>query len=435
MFRAGRRLILGIILVSTASPDDLVPLRFDLDMNPIGINFPDMNVAPPPELVGWPAPDTGQPPLAVAKYGRRPYTNPAGRAWIARINGWVAEGSAAGLAQDGFLSLDRVENKAHSTLVAREFPGMRFLEPVYAPSGFRNVGSGLFLEGRVTFAVHSLGFGRGVLPSGMRSDEDFENILDVRRENSGVTQLSYRTLYLNNVLYCSPALRKDSSDDLTFLTPYCLHSAGASGTDSRLLKPIVWAAASIRPGLKTRILREGAYVPTLMYLFKRSITPEGIRDPEAHLPAYALPAEALAEDTAQSAFLDRLLNVAHEIDHVPAITRMKVVEHSTPRFHQYSVFGYVAALRRGEALELTVDLSKSWTDRRAIEGHHAQVLRGKAELDAVEGSASAYRLKVGWSSDKRVDVLFLANDGAPAYVSVRNIQLSESALFPARRAD
>ena len=426
---------MGVILVSTASPDELIPLQFDLDMNPIGAHFPDSRAAPPQKLVGWPASDTSQPPLADTKNARRPYANPAGRDWVARINGWVAEGSAAGLAQDTFLSLDRVDNKAHSTLFAPEFPGMRFLEPVYAPSGFRNVGSKLFLEGRVTFAVHSLGFGRGVLNDGMRSDEDFENIMDVRRGESGDTQLSYRALFLNNVLYCSPALLKDSLDDATFLTPYCLHSVGASGTDSRLLKPIVWAAAALHPDLKTRIFREGAYVPTLMYLFKRSITPEGIRDPEAHMPAYALPAEALAEDTVQSPFLDRLMNFAHDSDYIPAITRMKIVEHTTPRFHQDSVFGYVAALRRGEMLELTVDLSKSWTDRRAIEGYHAQILRGSAELDAVKGSASTYRLKVNWSSDKRVDVLFLANDGAPAYVSVRNIQLSETELFPARRMD
>ncbi|MEK7795401.1 MAG: hypothetical protein AAB353_12770, partial [Candidatus Hydrogenedentota bacterium] len=227
----------------------------------------------------------------------------------------------------------------------------------------------------------------------------------------------------------------DSLDDATFLTPYCLHSFGASGTDSRLLKPIVWAAAALRPDLKTRILREGAYVPTLMYLFKRSITPEGIRDPEAHMPAYLMLAEAFAEDTVQSPFLDRLLNFAHELDCIPAVTRMEIVEHATPRFHQDSVFGYVAALRRGEILELTVDLSKSWTDKRAIEGYHAQILRGSAELDVVEGSVSAYRLKVNWSSDKRVDVLFLADDGAPAYVSVRNIQLSETELFPALRTD
>lgn len=378
-----------------------------------------------------PPKDTPETPLAYDQWSG-PYRNDAGRRWVETINSWFRDGTAAGLWQDTFRSFDN----DHSSIHVAAYPQLRRMEPVdtFGPS-FANI-----IPRGVTFGVQSFGVdGLSVIDARSRSA--------VRRYYEGGTEITqlqslHTILYARNFCLVAPAVGSFGSggDRFTFLSPCYLHSTGRSGSDAILLKPIVFAAAALPPKVKTRVLRKGLYVPTLMYLFKSAIA-GGIKSPEAHLPAYTLPTEADDNYAGLTPFIDGLINSAHELKHIPPVCRiaMEPVYVRVTGTHSYggkaygekTPFGFVGALREGQEFHLEVDLRDSWVDEGfSLSEYYTAVLRGPGTIEKQNGEGSRLRIRVPWTvmdkdKDFRTDILLLVSDGtyfsAPAYISVRHI--------------
>lgn len=385
-------------------------------------------------LAAWPErknhPDAPE-PLSSRRWGGV-YKNSSGKNWVKRINEWHRDGKAAGLSQDTFRSFD----DGHSSIPLGLYPQMNSEQPIAAfGSLYENV-----FKPRVTMGVQSYGSeGRIVI------EDQSRRFLRAYYESGmpeGGFQRYYRMFYENNFLFVAPAVGsyKPDNDAFTFLSPFYLHSIGASGSDSRLLQPLVMASAALPPDLKTRILRSGLFVPTMMYLFKSAIA-GNIPAPEAHVPAYALPPETADDTDGPTPFLDTLLNAANGLTHIPPVCRMKfrriaVVndEDAAPdrdACYEENTYAFTGALRQGQAFLLDVDLRYSWTDKNLpIVKYHAAVLRGKGEITPLNEHGSVLRIRIPWSltdnrRNLRSDVALLVHDGAcysaPAYISVRHI--------------
>jgi hypothetical protein len=384
-------------------------------------------------LAAWPerpqAPAAG-PPLAYDRSS--PYKNASGERWVAKINEWYQDGKAAGLAQDTFRSFDR----GHSGIRLSSYPQM------HSESAVPSLGSAwenVFLP-RVTMGVQSYGSeGKSVIES--QSRRVMRAFYESRVAGPGF-QRFYRAFYENNFLFVAPAVGSFSADAdaFSFLSPFYLHSIGASGSDSRLLKPLVFASAALPPDLKTRMLRNGLFVPTLMYLFKSNIAGD-IKSPGAHVPAYTLPAEAADDFDGPTPFLDGLLNAAHGLTHVPPVCRLRIEsvtieaeeghDYGREAYHEQNTYAFTGALREGQTFVLKVDLRYSWTDGNLpIAAYYASVLRGKGTIECLNEEKSLLKITIPWAPtdkarDFRTDVLLLVHDGtcysAPAYLSVRHI--------------
>lgn len=385
-------------------------------------------------LAAWPGPlnaPTAQLPLAIGRWTGGPYANDAGRRWVEQINAWYSEGTAAGLHQDTFRSYDN----NHSSLGKNAFPQLRFEEPVAA---FNRLADTVFLP-RVTMGVQSYGIkGSSVIEAHSRAmlrryATPGSHVLPIQK--------AYKLFYEHNFLFIAPAVGtfKNGEDAFAFLSPFYVHSVGASGTDAKLLKPFVFASAALPPALKTRILRQGLYVPILHYLFKSHIAGD-LLSPDAHLPAYALPPEAADSDTS-SQFLDGMIYAAHRLTHIPPVCRIRTTKvtvdadeesrYDASAYFEDNTYAITAALRKGQTLILDIDLRFSWTDtHEAIASYHTAVLRGGADIAKLQPDGSQVRITIPWAitnnrTDLRTDILLLVHDGdyfsAPAYISVRHL--------------
>ncbi len=389
-------------------------------------------------LSEWP--DAAKSPsAALPLQGPGPYPNGLGREWVGRINKWYEEGTASGLTQDRFRSFDN----GHSGLRKNPFPQLKSEKPV--PTYFA-VCEDIFAP-RVTMGVQSYGAtphpqikiqGRSMIE--FNSQSVIRAAYSISKTESRRTRSFYRSFYENNFLFIAPAVGTftPERDSFTFLSPFYLHSIGASSSDSTLMIPFVFASAAMPPEIKTRILRKGLFVPTMMYLFKSHIAGD-IKSTEAHVPAYKI-AEAQFGYEGPTTFLDNMLNAAHDLTHIPPVARLKFSKQSgindshdyqSRPYYATNVYSFTAALRQGEKLYLIIDLRYSWTDEgKTLTSYYSKKLRGEGEIEYLNEEGSLLGITVPWSltpttHDYRSDFLFLVNDGdyysAPAYVSVRHI--------------
>ncbi len=373
-----------------------------------------------------------QNPLSQGKYAGSPYDNAVGKRWVERINTWYRNGESAGLGQDAFRSFD----DGHSNIREQAYPQLRFENAI--PS-LANPGGDIFRP-RITFGVQSYGAsGASVIEARTRS------VLRDYFENGGETppfQQAFRIFYENNFMFVAPASGSlnENGDSFSCLSPFYLHSIGNSGSDSTLVKPLVFASAALPPDLKTRMLRQGLLVPTLMNLFKSNIQGD-LLSPAAHLPAYALPPEAENAYEGPAPFLDGLLNAAHDLKHIPPVCRIRLenlaVEggqdqpNNAEVYFEDNTYAISGALRPGQAFVMSLDLRFSWTDEnRPIASYVSSVLRGAATIEKLDEEGSRISVRIPWATtnnntDLRTDVLLLVHDGtyysAPAYISIRHI--------------
>ena len=148
------------------------------------------------------------------------------------------------------------------------------------------------------------------------------------------------------------------------------------------------------------MLKSGAYIPTLMYLFKSYICGD-LRDAKAHVGAYTLPAEAREKDNDKVPLLSAMVHSAMNLKHIPPIPILNYIQDKISTDDDYTYkpaaykragkFSYFALLRPGETLHLQIDLRKSWADREVkarIKSYYYQLLRGPAKITKlnVEGS-------------------------------------------------
>lgn len=372
--------------------------------------------------------EVGAPPLAFDQWSG-PYKNAAGQRWIEQINEWHRQGVSAGLSQDVFRSFDN----GHSSLRREFYPQMRFEPPAESFGGhYRNV-----FPFHVTFGVRSVGIqGRSFIDYAMR-----EHVRDFYKTDTfnPIIHGLFQSFYDNNFLFIAPAVYSfsDKGDRFMFLTPFYLHSVGASGTDAQLMKPLLFAAAAMPLQVKTRALESRLYVPTLMYLFKSNIAGD-LKSPRAHLPAYSLPAEAEDDSPGPSPFLDGLISAARGLQHIPPVCRIafesvRVEVTGAPSYGDRAYFertpySFAGVLREGQVFDIRLNLAGSFTDHQMpIRHYYAAALRGDASVEKLDESGSRIRVRVPWTlpdpeRDFRTDVLLLVNDGtyfsAPAYISV-----------------
>jgi hypothetical protein len=381
-------------------------------------------------LATWPEPadePVAEEPLSQGTHAGGPYDNAAGTRWAARINEGYREGDCAGLIQDAFRSFD----DGHSGLRPRAFPQLR----IEAPIGSLGTPGRDIFRPRITYGVQSYGAnGKSVIDTRMRG------VLQQFYEQGGEPprfQQAFRIFYENNFLFAAPAAGSfnDQGDTFACLSPFYLHSLGISGSDARLLKPLVYASAALPPELKTRILRQGLLVPTLMYLFKSHIHGD-LLSAASHVPAYALPPEAEDDYEGPAPFLDGLLNAANNLEHIPPVCRIRVEQFSVDggeqnqrdgaTYFEDNTYALSGALRRGQRLSVTLDLRFSWTDEhRPVQSYAASVLRGEATVDQLNDEGSRIGVQIPWKKPGlRTDMLLLVHDGtyysAPAYISIQH---------------
>lgn len=414
-------------------------------------------------------------------FWKGPYQNKAGFDAVSLVNDWFHRGEAAGLGQDTFRSFD----SGHSSI--RDFyPQMQRLEPV---SSYDADCRDVFKPG-VTFGVQSLAVSADSVGEGL-SVIDFNSLTELlyhyhRAEYQRLvgsnrpvfTREFYRQFFESNVLIVSPAVKsftvteEGDLDRFTFLSPYYVHSVGLSGSDRRLLKPLLFAAASLPRELKTRILRAGMQTPVLLWLLKQALS-EDLETSAVHVPALSLPDEAdypppkiktfedgsketiqeayLRAPVASAPFLERLLNSAHRLEHIPPVARIKhEIEpqvtgggYTIEPFVKIDPYSVHAVLRPGEQLALSLDLSLSWTDNRLVKKYHVNVLRDPGnsvatQMDLNKISDGKTKITIPWQSSdsgirRRTDILLQVSDGTydsfPAYISVRHLQEEDRELF------
>ena len=479
----------GVAAVASSKSMAFFRLRTQLvnvDIPPFGCDLSQLDcegVSLPPWCFGlksinqWPESNTSSthPPLKF-DYWQGPYQNKAGFDGVELINRWFKEGTAAGLTQDAFRSFD----SGHSSI--RDFyPQLSLLEPAssYA-SDCRDV-----FEDRITFAVQSLAASNDLLGNGISiidyysqgellfhyNRNEFLNVFGSTSPN--FTRAFYRQFFESNVLLISPAVnsfkRMDEGflDRFTWLSPYYLHSLGRSGSDRRLLKPIIFAAASLPAPLKTRILRNGMQAPVLIWLFKNSFN-ELLSTAEIHAPAHELPKESdtpppLPENgqttleayrsagQESAPYFEELIQTAHQLEHIPPVTRLKHVTTPIISGGTYEIEPYLqsdpysvhAALRPDETLTLKLDLTMSWTDEKPIKSFHIQKLREpesgiSSTINGTKLHEGIVDLSIPWqdsttSNHRRSDFMLYINDGTydslAAYISIRHLQESDKVLF------
>ena len=374
-----------------------------------------------------------------------PYKNGVGVACAERINACYEAGTAAGLTQDTFRSFDN----GHSSLRMRSFPHMHSETPV---SSYRALCENILIP-RITMGVRSLGVGeralfkiQGRCVTEYDLQESIRTFYTSGEHRTLITDRFYRNFYENNFLFCAPAVGTFTleRDSFSFLSPFYLHAIGKSHSDVRLLGPLVFASDALPPALKTRIMRGGLFVPTMMYLFKSHIG-NGLKSAEAHVPAYLIP-ESEKDYQGPTPFLDKVVNAAHALKHIPPVARMTIDEIKVQSVKDYpatpfiedNVYSFTGVLREGETIILTMNLRKSWTDgQRPITQYFAKKLRGGGTLETLDEEGSQLRITVPWAKpprthDYRSDFLLLVNDGtydsAPAYVSIRHVHPLEPML-------
>lgn len=367
-----------------------------------------------------------------------PYRNGLGAEWAARLNAAFKEGRAAGLTQDRFRSFDQ----NHSRLQQQLFPQMNFVNPW--PS-YQAACKGVFTD-RVTMGVQSLGT-RKHAALGMKggsliefySREAIRAALSNEYTERYPTDRFFRAFYEHNFLLITPAVETftPERDSFSFLSPFYLQSIGASGSDSKLLVPLVFASAALPPELKTRIMRKGLFVPTMMGLFKSHIAGD-ITLPAAHVPAYDLPKEAAPGYNGDTPFLDGLLSAAQGLTHIPPVARLKIVDATVndtvknrTAYYVDNLYSFIGVLSKGQTLILRIDLSYGWTDDgQSIKSYNAKKLHGAGAIEPLNEEGSLIKVTIPWTvtpmdGNFRSDFLFLVNDGtyisAPAYISIRNI--------------
>jgi hypothetical protein len=182
-----------------------------------------------------------------------------------------------------------------------------------------------------------------------------------------------------------------------------------------------------------------------MNLFKSNIT-GNLRDAAAHQAAYTLPAEAWDTNATSTPFLSGMINAAHNLTHVPPVARISVESvnvtgggaYSRPAYYDSTMpDGFTGAVRQGETMEVTVNLSPSWTDSGySVSSYYGAKLRGAGTVTNL--GSGRYKITVPWTNtgrmyDNRSDFLLLANDGtydsAPLYISIKHIQDGETSFY------
>jgi hypothetical protein len=131
-----------------------------------------------------------------------------------------------------------------------------------------------------------------------------------------------------NHLYVHPAHRDygtERGDLFPANTPYLIVSRGSSGSDRPFLEAVAMILASFKPETKARLAEERLVVPTVQFVFRRSL--QNVRSRAAYFSGAAHPAAFEARHVT----LGRMVSLAQSIEPgaIPAEARIAVIEEET----------------------------------------------------------------------------------------------------------
>jgi hypothetical protein len=192
------------------------------------------------------------------------------------LNAWVAQGTAAGLAEVFYDNRDR----GHSRLSRTRFPQLTHIR--YDPELMRR-DFDRSLARQVLFPRPTLGNASLAVTSGAMA----RSLPRLAMTAQGGPAQAF-VGYIHNHLYVYPAHRDVRDiDKLPALLPYFVASVGSSGSDRPFLDALALTLASFRPDTRARLEAEGLIAPTLDMILRRSL--QGVTDyasPPAHPPAF-----------------------------------------------------------------------------------------------------------------------------------------------------
>jgi len=186
-----------------------------------------------------------------------------------RVNRWVREGRAAGHTGDFYHNHDHL----HSYLALERFPQ---LTPVDATWARRSLpGAGLQVRKHFT--------GRVIGNASMVVGGEAYPAYAYRRPDR-VAALYEQ--YTGNHLYLYVSFRT-RPEDYPAYTPYVVATAGASGSEQRIMEALFAALAAMRPDVKAHLTETGRIAPVLQRLLRRHY--EGVETEADYLTARAHP--------------------------------------------------------------------------------------------------------------------------------------------------
>lgn len=240
-----------------------------------------------------------------------------------------------------------------------------------------------------------------------------------------------------NHFYVYPAHQdygRERGDLFPANTPYLLVSRGSSGSDRPFLEAIVMILASFKPATKARLIEERLVVPTVQFVFRRSL--QNVRSRDSYFSGDAHPAAF----EARHINLGRMVSLAQSIepDAIPAEVRIAVEEEELGRegidffgvglseqlFDTPSAIARIWRARTGRrSMIVSAEASHDPNDRPL--SFHWRLLQGDPERVMIEplGDGSRARITLDWHdrfpiSDEnpqltaRVDVGVFAHNGA-----------------------
>lgn len=238
---------------------------------------------------------------------------PAGGGLDVEISRWYAEGTAAGNIGDFYDNHDQ----HHSTMHIENFPQMT--EIVWdEETRRRQFHTGL--QTRFFFTGVVLGNSSTAMVNGpfWRSQP---RLAYVNARNAAVLY----TQYTKNHLYFYP---EHTDHDLTYgdvfpaNTPYVVISQGSSYSDQAFIDAFAYALAALRPDVKAMLVKQGALMPTLQMIFRR--TNANVPAEEDYLTGAAHPTVFQGEHLRPAAMVAMAHNLT--VDNLPPLVRMKVLE-------------------------------------------------------------------------------------------------------------
>ncbi len=350
------------------------------------------------------------------------------------LNGWQAEGTAAGL--HGFLYDNR--DRGHSRMKVEQFPQLARL--VYGePARNRRLDHGAqlaFLHDAPTIGNASLAQTSGPFWRSMSRSA----LVDARAVQMLADQ------YLNHHLYVYPEHRDhdgDFGDVFAANTAYLLTSQGSSGSDQQFLEALACTLAAFRPDTRRLLLEQHLLMPTVQMILRLCRRP--IVDLDGYFTGQAHPA-VFAGDSLD---VERMVRLANRMmpDEVPPLVRLAVVEEDeavlgVDYFEAQAgerLFDSVSAIARvGRASRwqrrLVVDVGATVDPNGLPLVFHWRLLRGEPErvrIRLLNAEGTRAELLVAWHAwgtppgagiaGSRVDIGVFAHNGkqvsAPAFVT------------------
>ncbi|KAF0219889.1 MAG: HYR domain-containing [Geobacteraceae bacterium] len=275
-----------------------------------------------------------------------------------------------------------------------------------------------------TLMGHDLANSQGNI-YGLERSYYFANVL-----RSGPTHISYMD---RSLLY--------STDLYTALVPCYYNSIGSSGSETMALTKLLIAGGYLPRDLKPALLRNGLFIPTMLYIWKAALPYDVPHDHELkHRVAYTSYGDGSANDYGGSnvnqvsvianrydptAHLRNMVNLAKSMTVAPPIALLRHLETTGGTLGSSNTTAIRVNQGSGETVSVRVSLEDSYDLQKLPLSIRATVLYGNKDTAVVHERGTIYSITVPHDPklpQGRTVVAFVPNngitDGNPAMVSI-----------------